>query len=147
MTQQREDDIFLFSSLITEVSETSADPYRPPSSCPPNHSRCDNRIIRLLWSFHLIEKLHFLFSRAQFNSTEAPPFPNLTSAPQLWSYRFSSARVAEEITQSQLPVMIHWLGASCEGSRLYCMSRLISRARLIWSNTVVTSEQQTNKVL
>lgn len=127
------------------VSKTSTDPYQPTASCPPNHSRCDNRIIRLLWSFHLIEKLHFLLSRAQFNSTELPPFPSLTSAPQLWSYLYSSARETGEITQSQLPVMIHWLKASCESWWLQCTSSLISSAHLNLSNTVVNNEQQRYK--
>lgn len=107
----------LFSFLITGVTKKPTDSYQQTASCPPNHCRCDNWIIRLLWSFHLIEKLHFLLSGAQFNSSELPPFPSLASAPQLWSYLHSSAGGTGEITQSQLPVTIHWLKASLEERR------------------------------
>lgn len=116
MTQQTEGTARRQSLLNnrTESPRSPEDPYRQTASCPPNHRRCDNWIICLLWSFHLIEKLHFLLSGAQFNSSELPPFPSLASAPQLWSYLHGSARGTGEITQSQLPVMIHWLRASRE---------------------------------
>lgn len=100
------------------ASKKQPDPYRQTVSCLPNHCRCDNWIIRLLWSLHLIEKLHFLLSRALFDCSKLPSFPNLTSATQVWSYQRSSVRGAREIAQSQLPVMIHWLIASHEDQRL-----------------------------
>lgn len=45
-------------SLLEEphgVSKKPWDRYLQTASCPSNHSRCDNWIICLLWSFHLIK--------------------------------------------------------------------------------------------
>lgn len=119
------------------ASKTPVNPYQQTMSCHPNRCWCDNRIIRLLWSSHLIENLHFLFSRAQFNSSELPLFPGLTSAPQLWSYLHSSAAETREITQSQLPVVIHWLRTSREGDGCE------ETSRRIW--TVVNAQRRSKQ--
>lgn len=147
MTQQKEDPVETesFQFPNNRVPKKPTDPYRQTASCPTNHRRCDKWIIRLLWSFHLIEKLHFLLSGAQFNSSELPPFPSLASAPQLWSYLRFSRRNRGEITQSQLPVMIRWLRASLQDRWLQYMSRLISSAHLNPSCAEVNGQRRSKR--
>lgn len=104
--------------LVSSICKKPADPYQPTASCSPNYFWCDNYSPALI--SHLIAKVYFLLSRAQFNSSKPPPFPRLTSAPQLRSYQWDrlSQEGLVEITHIQLSVTINWWRGECTNQRL-----------------------------
>lgn len=72
--------------LVSSICKKPADPYQPAASCSPNYCWCDNYSPSLI--SHLIAKVYFLLSRAQFNSTTISQSDICTPAP-IVSVRFS----------------------------------------------------------